>query len=182
MKAHQEYQRGLHAFEEWLEQEQEKLGCYTQLEGDVDMLEETLQKLQVWKLLLWKLSLNKHEMLWENTLTQSQAVVSEHIINYVITGTAASLHRGPGFAEHHTGQSRTCHSLGAASAGRQSSRNTSAGVAALPGPAVWHPSPTQQCSGQTSADGAKVPASWQLAKGHGDQSTAAQSSAIRPRH
>lgn len=55
MKAHQEYQRGLHAFEEWLEQEQEKLGCYTQLEGDVDMLEETLQKLQVQQLLLWKL-------------------------------------------------------------------------------------------------------------------------------
>lgn len=47
VKAHQEYQRGLHAFEDWLEQEQEKLGCYTQLEGDVDMLEETLQKLQV---------------------------------------------------------------------------------------------------------------------------------------
>lgn len=59
VKAHQEYQRGLHAFEEWLEQEQEKLGCYTQLEGDVDMLEETLQKLQVQQLLLWKLSLNK---------------------------------------------------------------------------------------------------------------------------
>lgn len=49
MKAHQEYQRSLHAFEDWLEQEQEKLGCYTQLEGDVDMLEETLQKLQVCK-------------------------------------------------------------------------------------------------------------------------------------
>lgn len=47
VKAHQEYQRGLHAFEEWLEQEQEKLAYYTQLEGDVDMLEETLQKLQV---------------------------------------------------------------------------------------------------------------------------------------
>lgn len=49
VKAHQEYQRGLHAFEDWLEQEQEKLGCYTQLEGDVDMLEETLQRLQVSK-------------------------------------------------------------------------------------------------------------------------------------
>ncbi|KAF1374585.1 hypothetical protein PFLUV_G00230620 [Perca fluviatilis] len=46
VKAHQEYQRGLQLFEDWLEQEQEKLGCYTQLEGDVDMLEETLQKLQ----------------------------------------------------------------------------------------------------------------------------------------
>lgn len=47
VQAHQEYQRGLHVFEVWLEQEQEKLGCYTQLEGDVDTLEETLQKLQV---------------------------------------------------------------------------------------------------------------------------------------
>ncbi|KAK6304736.1 hypothetical protein J4Q44_G00253220 [Coregonus suidteri] len=46
VQAHQEYQRGLHVFEAWLEQEQEKLGCYTQLEGDVDTLEETLQKLQ----------------------------------------------------------------------------------------------------------------------------------------
>ena len=47
VQAHQEYQRGLHVFEAWLEQEQEKLGCYTQLEGDVETLEETLQKLQV---------------------------------------------------------------------------------------------------------------------------------------
>lgn len=47
VKAHQEYQRGVHGFEDWLENEQEKLDCYTQLEGDVDMLEETLQKLQV---------------------------------------------------------------------------------------------------------------------------------------
>lgn len=47
IKSHQEYQRNLHVFEDWLEQEQEKLSCYTQLEGDVDMLEETLQKLQV---------------------------------------------------------------------------------------------------------------------------------------
>ncbi|XP_037550764.1 nesprin-1 [Nematolebias whitei] len=46
VKAHQEYQQDIRAFEEWLEQEQEKLGCYTQLEGDVDMLEDTIQKLQ----------------------------------------------------------------------------------------------------------------------------------------
>ncbi|XP_061651777.1 nesprin-1 isoform X12 [Phyllopteryx taeniolatus] len=46
VKAHEEYQLGLQAFEDWLEAEQEKLGCYTQLEGDVDLLEETLQKLQ----------------------------------------------------------------------------------------------------------------------------------------
>ena len=47
VQAHQEYQRGLQAFEQWLEQEQEKLGCYTQLEGELETLEETLQKLQV---------------------------------------------------------------------------------------------------------------------------------------
>uniref|UniRef100_A0A8C7KDH8 Spectrin repeat containing, nuclear envelope 1b n=1 Tax=Oncorhynchus kisutch TaxID=8019 RepID=A0A8C7KDH8_ONCKI len=46
VQVHQEYERGLNVFEAWLEQEQEKLGCYTQLEGDVDTLEETLQKLQ----------------------------------------------------------------------------------------------------------------------------------------
>ena len=45
--SHQEYQRALQVFEDWLEEEQEKLSCYTQLEGDVDTLEETLQKLQV---------------------------------------------------------------------------------------------------------------------------------------
>jgi nesprin-1 len=47
VQIHQEYERGLNVFEAWLEQEQEKLGCYTQLEGDVATLEETLQKLQV---------------------------------------------------------------------------------------------------------------------------------------
>ncbi|RXM34940.1 Nesprin-1 [Acipenser ruthenus] len=44
--AHQEYQRGLHMFEDWLEQEQERLGCYSQIEGDVETLENTLQELQ----------------------------------------------------------------------------------------------------------------------------------------
>ncbi|KAJ8275253.1 hypothetical protein COCON_G00098780 [Conger conger] len=44
--AHQEYQRGLHMFEDWLEQEQERLGCHSQLEGDVEALESTLQELQ----------------------------------------------------------------------------------------------------------------------------------------
>ncbi|TSO25166.1 Nesprin-1 [Bagarius yarrelli] len=43
---HQEYQKHLHEFKDWLEQQQEKLSCYTQLEGDVDTLEETLHKLQ----------------------------------------------------------------------------------------------------------------------------------------
>lgn len=45
--AHQDYQNNLHAFKDWLEQQQEKLSYYTQLEGDVDILEETLNKLQV---------------------------------------------------------------------------------------------------------------------------------------
>lgn len=49
LKAHQEHQRALHAFQDWLVQQQETLGSYTQLEGDVDALEETLQKLQVCK-------------------------------------------------------------------------------------------------------------------------------------
>lgn len=47
VKAHEQYQQDLHAFEEWLKVEQEKLGCYTQLEGDIDVLEDTIQKLQV---------------------------------------------------------------------------------------------------------------------------------------
>lgn len=47
LKVHQEYQRGLRAFQDWLDQQQEALGCYTQLEGDVDTLEDTLHKLQV---------------------------------------------------------------------------------------------------------------------------------------
>lgn len=78
---------------------------------------------------------------------------------YTITGTTASLHRGPGFTKHSTGESRAGHSLGLASARRQSSRDPSARVAALPGPAIRHPSPAQQCSSQTSADGAEVPVS-----------------------
>lgn len=47
MSAHQEYQRTLHEFKDWLEQQQERLSCYTQLEGDVETLEDTLRKLQV---------------------------------------------------------------------------------------------------------------------------------------
>ncbi|XP_028808913.1 nesprin-1 isoform X6 [Denticeps clupeoides] len=44
--AHQEYQRGLHMFEDWLEQEQESLGCISHSEGDTTALEDTLKELQ----------------------------------------------------------------------------------------------------------------------------------------
>ncbi|KAG2468780.1 SYNE1 protein, partial [Polypterus senegalus] len=44
--AHQEYQRGLRMFEDWLEQEQEKLSCFSHTEGDVETLENTLRELQ----------------------------------------------------------------------------------------------------------------------------------------
>lgn len=46
---HQEYQRGLHVFEDWLEQEQASLAMLSHPEGNVDTLEKTLQQLQVMK-------------------------------------------------------------------------------------------------------------------------------------
>ncbi|XP_062858462.1 nesprin-1 isoform X4 [Trichomycterus rosablanca] len=44
---HQEYQRGLHMFEDWLEQEQSSLALLSPLDGDVNTLEKTLKELQV---------------------------------------------------------------------------------------------------------------------------------------
>ncbi|XP_074471039.1 nesprin-1-like isoform X4 [Sebastes fasciatus] len=44
---HQEYQRGLHVFEDWLEQEQATLVSLSHPEGNVDTLEKTLQQLQL---------------------------------------------------------------------------------------------------------------------------------------
>lgn len=44
---HQEYQRGLHVFEDWLEQEQASLASLSHPEGNVDALENTLTQLQV---------------------------------------------------------------------------------------------------------------------------------------
>lgn len=44
---HQEYQRELHVFEDWLEQEQTTLASLTHPEGNVDTIEETLHQLQV---------------------------------------------------------------------------------------------------------------------------------------
>ncbi|XP_049914520.1 nesprin-1 [Epinephelus moara] len=44
---HQEYQRGLHVFEDWLEQEQASLASLSHPEGNVDTLEKTLQQLQL---------------------------------------------------------------------------------------------------------------------------------------
>uniref|UniRef100_A0A8B9L4Z7 Spectrin repeat containing, nuclear envelope 1a n=1 Tax=Astyanax mexicanus TaxID=7994 RepID=A0A8B9L4Z7_ASTMX len=43
---HQEYQRGLHMFEDWLEQEQSSLALLSPLDGDVDTLEKTLKELE----------------------------------------------------------------------------------------------------------------------------------------
>lgn len=47
---HQEYQRGLHVFEDWLERELASLALLSHPEGSVDTLEKTLQQLQVVKL------------------------------------------------------------------------------------------------------------------------------------
>ncbi|XP_052391485.1 nesprin-1 isoform X1 [Carassius gibelio] len=44
---HQEYQRGLHMFEDWLEQEQNSLALLTPLDEDVNALENTLKELQM---------------------------------------------------------------------------------------------------------------------------------------
>ncbi len=44
---HQEYQRGLHMFEDWLEQEQNSLALLSPLNEDVNALENTLKELQV---------------------------------------------------------------------------------------------------------------------------------------
>ncbi|XP_037304616.2 nesprin-1 isoform X8 [Pungitius pungitius] len=44
---HQEYQRGLHVFEDWLEQEQATLASLSHPDGNVDTLEKTLQQLQL---------------------------------------------------------------------------------------------------------------------------------------
>ncbi|CAB1447010.1 unnamed protein product, partial [Pleuronectes platessa] len=44
---HQEYQRELHVFEDWLEQEQASLASLTHREGNGDTIENTLQQLQL---------------------------------------------------------------------------------------------------------------------------------------
>ncbi|XP_033998692.1 nesprin-1 isoform X2 [Trematomus bernacchii] len=44
---HQEYQRGLHVFEDWLEQEQTTLASLSHPEGNVETLEKTLQELRL---------------------------------------------------------------------------------------------------------------------------------------
>lgn len=44
---HQEYQRGLHVFEDWLEQEQATLASLSHPEGSIDTLEKTLEQLKV---------------------------------------------------------------------------------------------------------------------------------------
>ncbi|XP_061667964.1 nesprin-1 isoform X8 [Syngnathoides biaculeatus] len=44
---HQEYQQGLHVFEDWLEREQSTLVSLSHPEGDVETLERTLKQLQV---------------------------------------------------------------------------------------------------------------------------------------
>ncbi|TWW68818.1 Nesprin-1 Enaptin KASH domain-containing protein 1 [Takifugu flavidus] len=44
---HQEYQRALHVFEEWLEQEQATLASISHPDGNVETLEKTLEQLQL---------------------------------------------------------------------------------------------------------------------------------------
>ncbi|XP_073712130.1 nesprin-1 isoform X2 [Misgurnus anguillicaudatus] len=44
---HQEYQRGLHMFEDWLEQEQSSLALLSPLDEDINSLENNLKELQI---------------------------------------------------------------------------------------------------------------------------------------
>lgn len=44
---HQDYQKGLRTFDDWLQQEIEKLDCLELLDGNIEMYESTLQELQV---------------------------------------------------------------------------------------------------------------------------------------
>lgn len=179
VKAHQEYQQDLHAFEEWLEQEQEKLGCYTQLEGDVDMLEDTIQKLQVVVFSLLYCQRPCHSVAALSCSKKMNIRESLHLVSdkaqlcFVLTGAAAVLHRGPSSAEHPAAEQRAGHSLGSAPDRGESAGNPSAGVEALPVPAGRFPRSAQQRFGQTSTDGAEVPSSRQLAERHGDQSPTA---------
>lgn len=62
---HQEYQRGLHVFEDWLEKEQASLASLSHPEGNVDTLENTLQQLQVETLCLCRIG---HEQKMQNNL------------------------------------------------------------------------------------------------------------------
>lgn len=100
-------------------------------------------------------------------------IMTEVNMKYLIAGTAAALHRRPGFAEHLVAESWTCGPLGSPSDRGSSPWDPPAGVEALSGSAGWHPCSAKQRSGQTSTDGAEVPASWQLAERHGNQSSAA---------
>uniref|UniRef100_A0A4W3HCF8 Nesprin-1 n=1 Tax=Callorhinchus milii TaxID=7868 RepID=A0A4W3HCF8_CALMI len=46
VQLHREYQEGLKVFEDWVEQEKEKLSCCSHLGGDVETLENTLRDLE----------------------------------------------------------------------------------------------------------------------------------------
>lgn len=69
----------------------------------------------------------------------------KNVTNYicVTTGTSAALHRGPGFAQHTAGQSRTGHSLGSASDRRPSAGDPAARMEAVPGTVDRHPDSAQ---------------------------------------
>uniref|UniRef100_A0A3Q2XWF0 Uncharacterized protein n=1 Tax=Hippocampus comes TaxID=109280 RepID=A0A3Q2XWF0_HIPCM len=75
-----------------------------------------------------------------------------------------------GSSQHPAGQPRAGHSLGDPADRRASCGDAAAGVEAVPGPAGRRQGSAQQRLGQTSANGPEVPASGQLAEGHGDQS------------
>lgn len=44
---HQNYEKSLRAFEDWLQQENEKLNCLVLFDGDTEMYDSTLRDLQV---------------------------------------------------------------------------------------------------------------------------------------
>ncbi|XP_027896443.1 nesprin-1 isoform X8 [Xiphophorus couchianus] len=67
---HQEYQRGLHVFEDWLEQEQASLALLSHPEGNVDTLEKTLQQLQS-----LQESCSKGQSLLASVLTSRERVI-----------------------------------------------------------------------------------------------------------
>lgn len=102
--------------------------------------------------------------------------------NRLIPGTAATLHRRSGSAEHLVAEPGTGRPLGSASDRGPGTGDAPAGVEALSGTAGRHPRSAEQRPGQTSTDGAEVPAPRQLAERHGNQSATALQSAVRSSH
>lgn len=168
MLVHQEYQRALHVFEEWLEQEQATLASISHPDGNVETLEKTLEQLQVLVLCGVSTCWVCHKWITYNYTNRLSVWLLFFSILLSPTASTGGLLKWTVSAVLCANQQRESNPMGCTSDWRSSVRHCSAGMGSLPGPSGRDTVSAPFHTGKAETDRPKVSEPGPVAGGDGE--------------